>query len=136
MNLGGVRDSPQWVDGVAILKYVDGDLCPDQIRKKSTIIRLTCSQNQVVSDTAFSALVLLLWGQWELKGHPSLGMRAEGLGVQLSLSAAARAAPLSPLVPEDRSLAPRRPTWQSWLRNLLVFCSVTQVRKGCRETGI
>lgn len=113
MNLGGVRDSPQWVDGVAILKYVDGDLCPDQIRKKSTIIRLTCSQNQVVSDTAFSALVLLLWGQWELKGHPSLGMRAEGLGVQLSLSAAARATPLSPLVLEDRSLAPRRPTWQS-----------------------
>lgn len=78
VNLGRVRDSPQWVDGVAVLKYVDGDSCPDQIRKKSTTIRLTCSENQVVSDTAFSALVLLLWGRWESKGHLSIGMRAEG----------------------------------------------------------
>lgn len=60
VNLGRVRDSPQWVDGVAVLTYVDGDLCPDQIRKKSTTIRLTCSENQVVSDVASSALALPL----------------------------------------------------------------------------
>lgn len=52
VNLGRVRDGPQWRDGITILTYVDGDLCPDQIRKKSTTIRLTCSENQVVSDAA------------------------------------------------------------------------------------
>lgn len=49
VNLGRVRDGPQWTGGVIVLKYVDGDLCPDKIRKRSTIIRFTCSDNQVVS---------------------------------------------------------------------------------------
>ncbi|ELK09957.1 Cation-independent mannose-6-phosphate receptor [Pteropus alecto] len=57
VNLGRVRDSPQWVDGVAVLKYVDGDSCPDQIRKKSTTIRLTCSENQVNSRPMFISAV-------------------------------------------------------------------------------
>ncbi|XP_014402424.1 PREDICTED: cation-independent mannose-6-phosphate receptor, partial [Myotis brandtii] len=47
VNLGRVRDGPQQKDGVTVLKYVDGDLCPDKIRKKSTTIRFTCSENQV-----------------------------------------------------------------------------------------
>ncbi|KAF5914863.1 hypothetical protein HPG69_010929 [Diceros bicornis minor] len=55
VNLGRVRDGPQWRDGATVLKYVDGDMCPDQIRKKSTTIRFTCSESQVVSDIAFSA---------------------------------------------------------------------------------
>lgn len=50
VNLGRVKDSPQWKDGVTILQYVDGDLCPDGIRKKSTTIRFTCNENQMVSD--------------------------------------------------------------------------------------
>lgn len=49
VNLGKVRDGPQWTDGVTVLQYVDGDLCPDKIRRRSTIIRFTCSDNQVVS---------------------------------------------------------------------------------------
>lgn len=49
VNLGKVRDGPQWTGGVTVLKYVDGDLCPDKIRRRSTIIRFTCSDNQVVS---------------------------------------------------------------------------------------
>lgn len=56
VNLGRVRDGPQQKDGITVLKYVDGDLCPDQIRKKSTTIRFTCSENQVVSDSVSSAL--------------------------------------------------------------------------------
>lgn len=56
VNLGRVRDGPQWREGTIVLKYVDGDLCPDQIRKKSTTIRFTCSESQVVSDTVFLAL--------------------------------------------------------------------------------
>lgn len=56
MNLGRVRDGPRQEDGVTVLKYVDGDLCPDRIRNKSTTIRFTCSENQVVSDPASSAL--------------------------------------------------------------------------------
>lgn len=50
VNLGRVSEGPQWRDGATVLKYVDGDLCPDQIRKKSTTIRFTCSESQVVSD--------------------------------------------------------------------------------------
>lgn len=49
VNLGKVKDGPQSTGGVTILKYVDGDLCPDKIRKRSTIIRFTCSDSQVVS---------------------------------------------------------------------------------------
>jgi insulin-like growth factor 2 receptor len=50
VNLGKVRDGPQWKEGVTVLKYVDGDWCPDKIRKKSTTIRFACSESQVVSD--------------------------------------------------------------------------------------
>ncbi|XP_077611202.1 cation-independent mannose-6-phosphate receptor [Crocuta crocuta] len=57
VNLGRVRDGPQWKDGSIILKYVDGDLCPDQIRKKSTTIRFTCSESQVNSRPMFISAV-------------------------------------------------------------------------------
>ncbi|XP_037673819.1 cation-independent mannose-6-phosphate receptor [Choloepus didactylus] len=57
VNLGRVKDSPQWRDGTAILKYVDGDLCPDRIRKKSTTIRFTCSESQVNSRPMFISAV-------------------------------------------------------------------------------
>ncbi|KAM7135316.1 cation-independent mannose-6-phosphate receptor isoform 2-T2 [Molossus nigricans] len=57
VNLGRVRDGPQWRDGITVLTYVDGDLCPDQIRKKSTTIRLTCSENQVNSRPMFISAV-------------------------------------------------------------------------------
>ncbi|EPY85235.1 cation-independent mannose-6-phosphate receptor precursor [Camelus ferus] len=49
VNLGRVRDGPQWRDGMTLLKYVDGDLCPDRIRKKSTTIHFSCSESQVNS---------------------------------------------------------------------------------------
>lgn len=67
VNLGRVRDSPQWKEGATVLKYVDGDMCPDQIRRKSTTIRFTCSENQVVSDALSQPLMLQLWGQYESK---------------------------------------------------------------------
>ncbi|XP_044616685.2 cation-independent mannose-6-phosphate receptor [Equus asinus] len=57
VNLGRVRDSPQWKEGAAVLKYVDGDMCPDQIRRKSTTIRFTCSENQVNSRPMFISAV-------------------------------------------------------------------------------
>lgn len=57
VNLGRVRDGPQGSEGMTLLRYVDGDPCPDQIRKKSTTIRFSCSESQVVSDAAVSAPV-------------------------------------------------------------------------------
>lgn len=48
-NLGRVRDGPQWDGTATIIKYVDGDLCPDKIRKRSTTIRFICSDGPVVS---------------------------------------------------------------------------------------
>ncbi|XP_066228988.1 cation-independent mannose-6-phosphate receptor isoform X1 [Saccopteryx leptura] len=57
VNLGRVRDGPQWKDGTIVLKYVDGDLCPDGIRKKSTTIRFTCSDDQINSRPMFISAV-------------------------------------------------------------------------------
>ncbi|XP_006882881.1 PREDICTED: cation-independent mannose-6-phosphate receptor [Elephantulus edwardii] len=57
VNLGRVKDGPQWKDEAVVLEYVDGDLCPDQIRKKSTTIRFICSKNQVRSRPMFVSAV-------------------------------------------------------------------------------
>ncbi|KAI6052130.1 cation-independent mannose-6-phosphate receptor [Marmota monax] len=57
VNLGRVRDSPQWRDGVIVLKYTDGDLCPDKIRKKSATLRFTCSESQANSRPLFISAV-------------------------------------------------------------------------------
>ncbi|XP_052025662.1 cation-independent mannose-6-phosphate receptor isoform X3 [Apodemus sylvaticus] len=57
VNLGKVWDGPQWTGGVTVLKYVDGDLCPDKIRRRSTIIRFTCSDSQVNSRPLFISAV-------------------------------------------------------------------------------
>ncbi|XP_023555112.1 cation-independent mannose-6-phosphate receptor [Octodon degus] len=57
VNLGRVRDGPQWIDGVTVLTYVDGDLCPDKIRRKSTTIRFRCSESQVNSRPLFVSAV-------------------------------------------------------------------------------
>uniref|UniRef100_A0A250YMQ6 Cation-independent mannose-6-phosphate receptor n=1 Tax=Castor canadensis TaxID=51338 RepID=A0A250YMQ6_CASCN len=57
VNLGKVRDGPQWKEGVTVLKYVDGDWCPDKIRKKSTTIRFACSESQVNSRPLFVSAV-------------------------------------------------------------------------------
>ncbi|KAK2501049.1 hypothetical protein MC885_011037 [Smutsia gigantea] len=57
VNLGRVRDGPQWRDGMTVLEYADGDLCPDRIRKKSTTIRFTCSESQVNSRPMFISAV-------------------------------------------------------------------------------
>lgn len=85
VNLGRVSEGPQWKDGVAVLTYVDGDLCPDRIRRKSTTIRLTCSENQVVSDTAPRPRCCAL-GTGGIEGSvshrlTSLGLAAAGLRV-------------------------------------------------------
>lgn len=42
---------------MTVLEYADGDLCPDQIRKKSTTIRFTCSESQVNSRPMFISAV-------------------------------------------------------------------------------
>ncbi|XP_014444729.1 cation-independent mannose-6-phosphate receptor [Tupaia chinensis] len=57
LNLGRVRDGPQWRDGATVIVYVDGDLCPDQIRKRSTTIRFSCSESQVNSRPMFISAV-------------------------------------------------------------------------------
>lgn len=54
---------------MTVLEYADGDLCPDQIRKKSTTIRFTCSESQVVSDMAFSVPPAVSLGAVQVKGQ-------------------------------------------------------------------
>lgn len=80
VNLGRVRDGPQWKDGISVLKYTDGDLCPDQIRKKSTTIRFTCNENQVVSDSFLSPAAAAALGTVGLKGHQRLTSLGTGVG--------------------------------------------------------
>ncbi|XP_061480276.1 cation-independent mannose-6-phosphate receptor isoform X2 [Rhineura floridana] len=45
VSLGEVSEGLQWENGIFVLKYINGEKCPDQIRKKSTIIRFKCDEN-------------------------------------------------------------------------------------------
>ncbi|XP_051469304.1 cation-independent mannose-6-phosphate receptor isoform X1 [Apus apus] len=48
-SLGEVADGPRWENNIFILKYINGDQCPDKIRKKSTILRLKCDESKIES---------------------------------------------------------------------------------------
>ncbi|XP_058881252.1 cation-independent mannose-6-phosphate receptor [Acipenser ruthenus] len=48
-NLGETETGPQWENGVLVLKYINGDLCPDGHRNKTTIIRFKCDEDKVDS---------------------------------------------------------------------------------------
>nr|XP_054484731.1 cation-independent mannose-6-phosphate receptor isoform X5 [Agelaius phoeniceus] len=48
-SLGEVADGPRWENVTFILKYVNGDLCPDQMRNKTTILRLKCDESRIES---------------------------------------------------------------------------------------
>nr|XP_033791685.1 cation-independent mannose-6-phosphate receptor [Geotrypetes seraphini] len=48
-SLGEPSSGPQWENGVAVLKYSNGDFCPDKIRKKITMIRFKCDENRINS---------------------------------------------------------------------------------------
>ncbi|XP_043858247.1 cation-independent mannose-6-phosphate receptor isoform X1 [Dromiciops gliroides] len=57
-TLGRVSDGPKWSsEGTSILKYLNGDLCPDKIRRKMTTIFLTCSVSHVDSKPMFISAV-------------------------------------------------------------------------------
>lgn len=48
-SLGEVADGPRWENVTFVLKYINGDQCPDKNRKKTTILRLKCDENRIVS---------------------------------------------------------------------------------------
>lgn len=48
-SLGEVADGPRWENVTFVLKYINGDQCPDKIRKKTTILRLKCDESRIVS---------------------------------------------------------------------------------------
>uniref|UniRef100_A0A8B9CPG0 Insulin like growth factor 2 receptor n=1 Tax=Anser brachyrhynchus TaxID=132585 RepID=A0A8B9CPG0_9AVES len=47
ISLGEVADGPRWENGISVLKYINGDQCPDKIRKKTTILRLKCDESRI-----------------------------------------------------------------------------------------
>uniref|UniRef100_A0A8C8S5J2 Insulin like growth factor 2 receptor n=1 Tax=Pelusios castaneus TaxID=367368 RepID=A0A8C8S5J2_9SAUR len=49
ISLGEVADGPRWENGISVLKYINGELCPDKIRRRTTILRLKCDKNRVES---------------------------------------------------------------------------------------
>ncbi|XP_065487218.1 cation-independent mannose-6-phosphate receptor [Caloenas nicobarica] len=48
-SLGEVADGPRWENGISTLKYINGEQCPDKIRKKTTILRLKCDESKIES---------------------------------------------------------------------------------------
>ncbi|XP_027525200.1 cation-independent mannose-6-phosphate receptor [Corapipo altera] len=48
-SLGEVADGPWRENGISILKYINGEQCPDKIRKKTTILRLKCDESRIES---------------------------------------------------------------------------------------
>uniref|UniRef100_A0A8C3PZL1 Insulin like growth factor 2 receptor n=1 Tax=Chrysolophus pictus TaxID=9089 RepID=A0A8C3PZL1_CHRPC len=49
ISLGEVAEGPRWENGIATLKYINGELCPDKIRRKTTILRLKCDESKIES---------------------------------------------------------------------------------------
>uniref|UniRef100_A0A6J0UVP4 Cation-independent mannose-6-phosphate receptor isoform X1 n=1 Tax=Pogona vitticeps TaxID=103695 RepID=A0A6J0UVP4_9SAUR len=49
INLGEVGDGLQLENGIFVLKYINGEKCPDQIRRKSTLIRFKCDEKSLDS---------------------------------------------------------------------------------------
>ncbi|XP_029452555.1 cation-independent mannose-6-phosphate receptor isoform X2 [Rhinatrema bivittatum] len=49
VSLGEPSSGPQWENDLSVLKYTNGDPCPDNIRRKMTIIRFKCDENRVDS---------------------------------------------------------------------------------------
>uniref|UniRef100_A0A8D0GH90 Insulin like growth factor 2 receptor n=1 Tax=Sphenodon punctatus TaxID=8508 RepID=A0A8D0GH90_SPHPU len=49
VNLGEVTEGPRWENGISVLKYVNGEFCPDNIHRRTTIIRLKCDENTLES---------------------------------------------------------------------------------------
>ncbi|MBN3306457.1 MPRI protein, partial [Amia calva] len=48
-SLGEAESGPQWENNVLVLRYVNGEFCPDRKRKKMTIIRFKCDEDKVDS---------------------------------------------------------------------------------------
>ncbi|XP_056125524.1 cation-independent mannose-6-phosphate receptor [Rhinichthys klamathensis goyatoka] len=57
VNLGEAEAGPQWDKNILILKYTNGQACPDQKRNRTTIIRFRCDPDKVDSEpTLITAL--------------------------------------------------------------------------------
>ncbi|KAM4694239.1 cation-independent mannose-6-phosphate receptor [Discoglossus pictus] len=46
ISLGELANGPRWGNGLSILEYGHGDFCPDGIKKRSTVIRFVCEENE------------------------------------------------------------------------------------------
>lgn len=57
INLGELADEPRWENGVSVLKYINGDLCSDSIRKRTTIIRFKCDETKINSRPEFISAI-------------------------------------------------------------------------------
>uniref|UniRef100_A0A8C1I7W5 Insulin-like growth factor 2 receptor n=1 Tax=Cyprinus carpio TaxID=7962 RepID=A0A8C1I7W5_CYPCA len=57
VNLGEAEAGPQWDKNILILKYTNGQACPDSKRNRTTIIRFKCDPDKVDSEpTLITAL--------------------------------------------------------------------------------
>ncbi|KAH0622428.1 hypothetical protein JD844_024730, partial [Phrynosoma platyrhinos] len=49
VSMGEVGSGLRWENNILVLIYLNGEKCPDQIRKKSAIIRFKCDENRIDS---------------------------------------------------------------------------------------
>nr|XP_060609655.1 cation-independent mannose-6-phosphate receptor [Anolis sagrei ordinatus] len=49
VSMGEVDEGLRQENSVLVLTYINGEMCPDQIRKKSTIIRFKCDESRIDS---------------------------------------------------------------------------------------
>ncbi|XP_062406227.1 cation-independent mannose-6-phosphate receptor [Sardina pilchardus] len=53
VSLGEAKTELQWDKTVLVLKYTDGQLCPDNVSKRTTTIRFKCEKNKEDSEPMF-----------------------------------------------------------------------------------
>ena len=51
ISLGEPKTDMQWDKSVLVLRYIDGELCPDKVRNRTTIIRFKCDKTKEVRDS-------------------------------------------------------------------------------------
>ncbi|XP_043930853.1 cation-independent mannose-6-phosphate receptor [Protopterus annectens] len=56
-SLGEAYQAPEWKNGTLILKYQNGDACPDKIRRKTTVIHFKCDKTKTDTNPVLTSAI-------------------------------------------------------------------------------
>ncbi|XP_031437958.2 cation-independent mannose-6-phosphate receptor, partial [Clupea harengus] len=57
ISLGEPKTDMQWDKSVLVLRYIDGELCPDKVRNRTTIIRFKCDKTKEDSEPTLTTVI-------------------------------------------------------------------------------